>query len=237
MRWWSVREDLGIDNINTCVGNARSGGRRCRNPISLSKKDLAWRTLESLSEDGIHWEQLTHDHPDEYDIHECFEQLACFLLCPEHPREQKRSLIKVWKQRTLARERERISQEGRDLESTVETITTMIESFSLAVQQPILERVSSSTGEPEEEASVHLQECDAFDAPHPNAASSSNRHSTTSHDHNPGSIDLHYSYRSNLIWPQVHDAHFYEGTSSSVGRSAPPTPTTTPRDSNESNQT
>lgn len=119
----------------------------------------------------------------------------------------------------------------------METIITMIESVSLAVQQPILEYDSSSTGIPEEEASIDLSESDVVDASHPNAASSSIRHSTTSHDHYPGSIDLHYSYRSNLIRPQVHNAPLYEGTFSPVGPSTPPTPTTTPRDSYDNKQT
>lgn len=65
MPWYSVRKDLGLDNIDTCVGYEHSEGRRCRSPTSLFMKDLASMTFEIWSHDGIHWEQLTHDHPDE----------------------------------------------------------------------------------------------------------------------------------------------------------------------------
>ena len=141
MRWYSIREDLGIDYYGTCVGYDRSEGRRCRSPTSLFMQDRASISLDIMLEDGIDWEQLTHDHPDEDYIDECLEQLACYILCPQHFRDQKCSLISDWKRRILARERERILQEVRALETTVETITTMIESVSLANQQPILEDV------------------------------------------------------------------------------------------------
>ena len=202
MRWLSVREDLGIDNIDTCVGYARSANRRCRSLTPSNFKNWACTILEGMSENGLQWEQLTDGYPDEY----IFEELAIFLLCSQHHRDQKRSLIAGWKQRALARERERVLQEVRALETTVETITTMIESASLAVQQPIREPISSSTGVSEGEASINSPDGHALNVPRPNAASSSNRRSITSREHDPGLRYLHSSYGSNLIWPRGHAA-------------------------------
>ena len=232
MRWLSVREDLGIDSIDTCVGYALSKNRRCRNPIPFTQKEWACATLKRMSENGIQREQLTDDHPDEHVL----EELAELLLCSLHYWDQKHSLITGWKQRALARERERRLQEVGASETTMETITTMVGSVSLAAQQTILERVTSSTRVDEEEASIKSPESDAFDASRPSAVSSSNRHSTTSQDHYPGSIDSHYSYRSNLIRQQVHDEHHHESKPSSMGQSTPTTSGPTPRDSYDNKQ-
>ena len=252
MRWSSVREDLSIDNIDTCVGFAVSKNRRCRHPTPSAQKYWARASLERISENGIQWQQLTHGHFDEY----LFDELAQLLLCSRHHREQKRSIIAGWKQRALSRERERVSQEVRALETTVETITTMIESVSLAVQQHIPEPFSSSTGVSEREASVNLPESHTFDTPRPNAASSSNRHSTTPRGHDPGSISLTSSYHnliwpysytpgstysnsrygSNLIWPPVRNAHLHQRASLSIRHSTSPTPAAIMRDSTDSKQ-
>ena len=212
MRWLSVREDLGINNIDTCLGYALSKNRRCRNPISFTEKEWACATFKRISESGIQREQLIDDHLDE----DVFEELAELLLCSLHYWDQKHSLITGWKQRALARERERRLQEARASENTVETITTMFESVGLAAQRTILERITSSTG---------------VDASRTGAASTSNRHSTSSQTHVPGSRDSHYSYRSDLVRQQVHNAHLHEGKSSSVGRSSPPASDPTPRGS------
>ena len=195
MRWLSVREDLGIDNIDTCVGFAVSKNRRCRSPTPSAQKYWAHASLERISENGIQWQQLSNGHFDEY----LFDELAQLLLCSRHHRDQKSSIIAGWKQRALARERDRISQEVRALETTVETITTMMERVSLAAQQPIPEPVSSSTRVSEGQASMNSPENDALDAPRPNAAPPSNRHSIT-----PRGQYLTSNYRSNVICPSSY---------------------------------
>ena len=217
MRWLSIREDLGIDNIDTCVGHALSKNRRCRNPIPFADKEWACATIKRMSESGIQQEQLTSDHPDE----DIFEELAEPLLCSLHYWDQKDSLITGWKQRALARARERRLQEARASENAVETITTMFRSVSLDAQRTILERITSSTG---------------VDASRPSAASTSDRHSTSSHNHGPGSRDSHYSSRSDVTRQQFHNAHLHEGKSSSVGRSCPPASVPTPRGDNKQSQ-
>ena len=226
MRCLSAREDLGIDNIDTCVGYALSKNRRCRNPIPFTQKERACATFKRISENGIQREQLTNDHLDEC----VFEDLAELLLCSLHYWDQKDSLITGWKQRALDRERERRLQEVRAQETTVETITTMIEGVSLAAQQTILERLTSTS---ELDATP---ESNAFNASRLSAASSSSRHSNTSHENYPRSIDSHCSYRSNLIRQQVHKAQFYEGKSSSERRSTPPTYGPVPNDSYDNKQ-
>ena len=231
MPWLSVREDLGIDNIDTCVGYAFSKNRRCRNPIPFDDKNWACATLKRMSQNDIQRIQLTDDLLDE----DVFEELAEVLLCSLHYWDQKDSLITGWKQRALARERERRLQEVRASINTVETITTMIESVSLATKKTVRERVISSIRGDEEDGSIETPESNAFYASHPSAISSSGRHSTSSHDRYPRSVDSHYSYGSNLI-QQVHSSHFYEGKYSSERRSTPPTSGSTPQNSYDNKQ-
>ena len=231
MPWLSVREDIGIDDIDTCVGYAFTKNRRCRNPIPFDDKNRACATLKRMSQIDIQWKQLTDNLLDE----DVFEELAELLLCSLHYWDQKHSFITGWKQRALARERERRLQEVRVHVNTVETITTMIESVSLAAKKAVRERVVSSIREDEEDESIETPENDAFYASRPSAASSSGRHSTTSHDQYPRSVDSQYSYRSNLI-KQVHNAHFYESNSVSERRSTPPKSGSTTHDSYDKKQ-
>ncbi|KAM0801868.1 hypothetical protein BDR22DRAFT_887928 [Usnea florida] len=232
MPWLSVREDIGIDNIDTCVGYAFSKNRRCRNPIPFDDKNLACATLKRMSQIDIQGKKLTDDLLDE----DVFEELAEVLLCSLHYWDQKHSLITGWKQRALARERERRLQEMRSSINTVETITTMIEGVSLAGKKTIRERVISSIRGDEEDGSIETPESDAFYASRPSTASSSGRHSTTSHDHYPTSVDSQYSYRSNLLRQQVHNTHHYERKFSSERRSTPPTSGSTPHNSYDNKQ-
>ena len=228
----SVRKDLGVDNIDNCVGYALSKNRRCRNPIPFASKEQACEIFKRMSENGIPPEQLTDDHLDE----DVFEELAELLLCSLHYADQKDSLITGWKQRALTRQREPGVREMRASETTVETITTMVENVSLTTRYTILERFTSSTGVHEEEASIGTLESDAFDTSRPSTASSSGRQSTTSHDRYPRSKDSHYSYRSNRIRQQLHNARFSEGKSSSERRSTSPTYNPTPHDSYDNEQ-
>lgn len=217
MQWYPL-EALEIVDISTCAGYAHSQGRPCCNRLSSAKRDAAKILLEQMSHYSISSNEAINRH---------LESLARNLLCAQWHENQAGPIVETWKRRVLSSQRAVMLRAIRDLERSVDDITSQLALSSLTVPHAVPSNDSSGTRSLAEDRIVQPQRYQHVRPVFPNTSSTPYLASVPLHG--SGSSNMQSANEHNFLRSQYQVAEVYQGASSSSERSTPLSSTTTRR--------